>query len=903
MLFIWFVLIFININGHLNPTRFLPFGSPGGVDLSVDKSDQKELSKPVESSNSKQADAGRGPELMAKTVVVNVDFMDKTLQNFLRTQVFAVPEHMNSKKKQQKKHEGSSDASASDSEESDSEGGDDDAPGEYRTHAKLRDIANEVSTYDVWRRLYQASESGWTNKAFHTAMLDHAGPYVLIFRVDTGAIFGALITKMWKCNTAHMEDDKTMLFTIRDAGGATAPNLRRMPTRPGQSAFAIFPHQSSGPCFGLGMDLYINLENQEANFSNLGCTFQLPDGMQFMTKGASSLLAGAPRGWKLVELEVFAPCPVDLRPGKLVPEFPVLKEFARLIGSKNRALQAKVVAQLDAWGGIHHAKHRLNIIREISRLCEEDIRNSAGEEDPAAPKNDAIIHSTTSPFMQFMLHTQYPGMHQLNYRVVAIQNVPVLDEDRETVDLMMSDGPAKPDSKAKAFCEVFAVSGLPTDMTLEFAGTNKSVIPFVTHIVFVAPRTLKDEVGSPLSKGAVFCVPSETYVPEIPVDAYSTFSACELASASQLENGAAWYEAHDQFGANHVVGQEEEGATEEEEAPSGTKVNKTWAFLKPRSAKTMLTASGRVVTVQPPKPIHVKNYTADRFVFAAEPVAVFDSSLHGSELAEGESRHSDIFVATLPVATRANKIVIRMLEALGDTDVAVARAIRVSKVTVVGYVPETNESLAPPRPSKVLNVDKVFARSKVVAPKPRLNFESDSRSPFDGGLLHWLGTDGGKSHYVNPLLGGRIAIKTSHKMFTVQMKEEWLVGREAHTNYFGGTSPQWMIVDLKGYRLKITSFALRHGYNFANSYITNTELFGSNDSENWTSLWESKPPFFTKAYDEQLLQVQSCSTHYRYFKLIQYGNYTMGSSTAAGAPFFCISGLELFGAAISVEID
>ncbi len=159
-------------------------------------------------------------------------------------------------------------------------------------------------------------------------------------------------------------------------------------------------------------------------------------------------------------------------------------------------------------------------------------------------------------------------------------------------------------------------------------------------------------------------------------------------------------------------------------------------------------------------------------------------------------------------------------------------------------------------------------------------------SDFDkNGLLWWLGTNEGNSDtWANPHVSGIIEITTSHAMYSPAMKIEDIIGREAGAScYWGSSSPQYFIVDLKDKKLRINYFTLRHGYQAANSYIQNWTFSCSNDKVHWVVLHESMETPFNKAFDTKSWPVKDVKEYFRYFKVTQAGNYSMGRGTNVGS--------------------
>lgn len=70
--------------------------------------------------------------------------------------------------------------------------------------------------------------------------------------------------------------------------------------------------------------------------------------------------------------------------------------------------------------------------------------------------------------------------------------------------------------------------------------------------------------------------------------------------------------------------------------------------------------------------------------------------------------------------------------------------------------------------------------------------------------------------------------------------------------YFGGNIPQWFSIDLGEHRsLCATGFALRHGYNAANSYARNFKLEASHTGITWYTVKDVPGNPFQGAFDEK----------------------------------------------------
>lgn len=156
---------------------------------------------------------------------------------------------------------------------------------------------------------------------------------------------------------------------------------------------------------------------------------------------------------------------------------------------------------------------------------------------------------------------------------------------------------------------------------------------------------------------------------------------------------------------------------------------------------------------------------------------------------------------------------------------------------------------------------------------------------FDrNGLLYWVGTNEGQAAtWTNPVSAATIGITTSHPMYLGGMKIEDIISRETGIScYWGSTTPQYFILDLKHRRLRCNYFTLRHGYQAANSYIQYWTFCGSNDLVNWISLYEGGETPFNRAFDVKSWAVADGKEYFRYFRILQKGNYSMGRGTSGG---------------------
>lgn len=204
----------------------------------------------------------------------------------------------------------------------------------------------------------------------------------------------------------------------------------------------------------------------------------------------------------------------------------------------------------------------------------------------------------------------------------------------------------------------------------------------------------------------------------------------------------------------------------------------------------------------------------------------------------------------------------------------------------------------------------------------------------ENGLIYWLGTKDATNPGVwkNPAETGDLFLQISHgKMHKPEMKVWDIIGRKGTSaTYWGGSTPQWFLIDLgPDQQLMPTVYTLRHGYQHANSFLQNWIFEGSNDCLTWTLLHEGAETPFSSGFESKSFTVKmpeiathkvsddkeaqddsiasstsksslaaepsNAQTHFRYFRVLQKGNYSMGIGKIGGTPFMCLAGFEVYG--------
>lgn len=172
----------------------------------------------------------------------------------------------------------------------------------------------------------------------------------------------------------------------------------------------------------------------------------------------------------------------------------------------------------------------------------------------------------------------------------------------------------------------------------------------------------------------------------------------------------------------------------------------------------------------------------------------------------------------------------------------------------------------------------------------------------ENGVLYYIGTRNSVD-WVNPLSNDAVDLKLSHNLFSNNMVKANVIGRNVRENtYWGGSSPQYFILNLKSYKLRVTDYTIRHGYSVNNSFVHNFTLEGSVDGIIWEVIHAKVVSPFSYAFQSHTYHINKVCPYYQYFKFTQKGNYAMTANAqiATGAPYLCIAGFELYGELIEI---
>ena len=169
-------------------------------------------------------------------------------------------------------------------------------------------------------------------------------------------------------------------------------------------------------------------------------------------------------------------------------------------------------------------------------------------------------------------------------------------------------------------------------------------------------------------------------------------------------------------------------------------------------------------------------------------------------------------------------------------------------------------------------------------------YESD----FDGGALHWLGTEGGTREYQNPQATEAVAVTASSEGGSNYAAPRFVQHRpDGETNRTLDQPNSWMALAFGGgAKIDVAHYCLRHGdYAYGYLRLRHWDLEASLDGRAWTTLRshrddQSLPDagFSTAAW-----AVEGGKGAFSHFRIRQTGKNSYGDDK------LCCAGIELYG--------
>ena len=163
---------------------------------------------------------------------------------------------------------------------------------------------------------------------------------------------------------------------------------------------------------------------------------------------------------------------------------------------------------------------------------------------------------------------------------------------------------------------------------------------------------------------------------------------------------------------------------------------------------------------------------------------------------------------------------------------------------------------------------------------------------FDtNGIVHHLGTDGGKRSFKNPADGGEVAVIASSVMGNSMPPTEILARRTLRFT----TKPQqggWVLLDFLDRKVRPTRYSLRHYSAWDTEALRNWVLEASNDQKTWTVLRQHTNDTTLDHKGEAAtwtLSGSASTTAYRYFRI------RMTGKNSNNHYYLALSGFEIYG--------
>ena len=169
-------------------------------------------------------------------------------------------------------------------------------------------------------------------------------------------------------------------------------------------------------------------------------------------------------------------------------------------------------------------------------------------------------------------------------------------------------------------------------------------------------------------------------------------------------------------------------------------------------------------------------------------------------------------------------------------------------------------------------------------------YESD----FDGGALHWLGTEGGTREYQNPQATEAVAVTASSEYPYNYAAPSFVQHRpDGRDNSTQSRPNSWMALAFGGgAKIDVAHYCLRHGYSGGGYYrLRHWDLEASLDGRAWTTLRSHRDDqsLPDAGYSTAAWAVEGGKGAFSHFRIRQTGKCSSGLDALRCA------GIELYG--------
>ena len=668
-------------------------------------------------------------------------------------------------------------------------------------------------------------------------------------------------------------DSFAMLFSLRSCDAKRPPLFFPVNLDDAGSSYRLVNEYIIQ--FGLGTDLMLNLADPSTSFSNLGCTYRLPDDVSFMTKEAQTLLTDqAPTTWEFEEVELYYK--TTAKTSISMPS-PTLGHLLRLLGQQDVLLLNQIRWRLKYLMISASTENKRQILEEIRRAQNADMAAQVLE-----PENNLTKR------------IEHPGVDKISLRPIAVNGRELSKDDIEKLNHIIfhpTSASFVGDASFMPFDVTFAV--LPSSISdaaslsnEELAAVPIETLPYLTHVILAA-RMESSKAAQRARAAVVFAsdsiIPSQVLSAVFPETRTYVDDYAKVITVNAKDH-LRWYEhnapsALDPSRNFHIGPLLRPAEAKLANADTGLVSNSEddfWAFLSKNEDEYKVEAKPLQV---PSHQTFVEDYQLDRLRVETDPVGL---------ITLGDAQ--EIGTATLSAAVRSRYVTIRFLPGSSN------KPVYFSTLKFLGYHPENNHFLVPPKPEAIADVIPIHTSNMYTPPNTHIvGYDGDEAE----GIIYKLREEVHKGDATD--FQKEFVLRFSNHLFdqTTMKSEQFYMGKRPTLFFWGGTAPSWFLYKFNNISICPTAFMLRHGYNKNNSYIQNFVFQGTNDEPGpgmvWTDIENFPTYYHSFAGEAKVFELKNPpSEFYTTFRVFQRGDYYMGPSVK-GSPFMCVSEFELFG--------
>ncbi|KAJ5077806.1 pep-cterm sorting domain-containing protein [Anaeramoeba ignava] len=166
---------------------------------------------------------------------------------------------------------------------------------------KLQEWINDNDFFSKMKKGFSAKKNGFNSQNWHKAV-DGKGKTLVIIKTTDNFIFGGFTQVGFNGDTGRINDSNAFIFSLRNDKGDRIPAKFTY-----KQSHAIYSGLSYGPMFGdgtYGNDFWLS-SNLQPGYSNIGYSYNLPNGITYNTNEGKSYLAGSFNSWVVDEVETY----------------------------------------------------------------------------------------------------------------------------------------------------------------------------------------------------------------------------------------------------------------------------------------------------------------------------------------------------------------------------------------------------------------------------------------------------------------------------------------------------------------------------------------------------------------------------------------------------------------------